>query len=231
MDEQILDFDGFGPQAVSYWNELQANNTKEFFAAHRDVYDDDIREPLERLLAEAADEFGDNGKVFRPHRDVRFSKDKSPYKLHCGAVIGEDAAGRTSGGTTSVFYTHVSASGLFTASGCYMMSRDQLQRFYAAIDDEQSGTELVRVVSDATAQGVDVGGSALKTAPRGYPADHPRIELLRHKSLTISQEFGPDNDFIFTADALHKITAVWRQAAPMNAWLATHVGPVQLAER
>ncbi len=118
----------------------------------------------------------------------------------------------------------ISAQGLFAASGIYLMTRDQLQRFYAAIDDKTTGKRLETLVAEARSAGLDVGGSALKIGPRGYAKDHPRIELLRHKSLTVSQTFGPDENWIFTPSALARVVALWRAAAPINAWLAEHVG-------
>lgn len=225
MDAPIPPFEGFGNQAISFWSYLEADNSKDFFAAHREVYDRDIRGPMERLLAHVSDEFGDNSKVFRPHRDVRFSKDKSPYKLHCGAVIGEDSSG------TSVYYVQVSAAGLFSAAGCYMMSRDQLQRFYAAVDDDATGAEVEQLVADARARELAVGGSALKTAPRGYSTEHERIELLRHKALTVAREFSAEESWLFTAVAADKITEVWRDAAPINAWLEHNVGSAEESSR
>ncbi|MGB3828169.1 MAG: DUF2461 domain-containing protein [Ornithinimicrobium sp.] len=218
MNETMPPFEGFGDQAISFWSQLEANNNRTFFTAHRDVYDHHIREPLERLLAQVGPEFGENGKVFRPHRDVRFSKDKSPYKLAGAAAIGDDS------GSCAVYYVQIGANGLFAASGIYLMTRDQLQRFYAAIDDEASGEELKSLVAQTRAKGAQVGGSALKTAPRGYSSDHPRVELLRHKSLTVAREYDPGHDWIFSAAALQKVTDLWREAAPINDWLAAHVG-------
>ncbi len=218
MSDQISPFDGFGDQAISFLTTLESNNNRDFFTANRDVYDDHIREPLERLLAEVSDEFGDSGKVFRPHRDVRFTKDKSPYKLSAAAAIGDNDE------SCAVFYVQIGAKGLFVASGIYMMTRDQLHRFYAAIDDDTSGERLESIVATSRAQGADVGGSGLKTAPRGFSKDHPRVALLRHKSLTVAREYGPEHDWIFHRDALAKVTGVWREAAPINEWLTQHVG-------
>jgi uncharacterized protein (TIGR02453 family) len=215
-------FAGFGPQAVSFWHELEADNSKAFFDAHREVYEADIREPLERLLGEVAPEFGD-GKVFRPHRDVRFSADKSPYKLHAGAVVGD-------GEHPVAFYAQVSGDGLLAASGYYRMSRDQLHRFLEAVADEETGPSLVDLVDSARAAGADVGGSELATAPRGYPRDHPRVELLRHKGLILSRAW-PERGWLQTREALRRVTDLWREAAEVNAWLDAHVGPAREQDR
>ncbi len=218
MNDQMPPFEGFGDRAISFWSELKANNNRDFFNAHRDVYDDHIREPLERLLDEVAAEFGANGKVYRPNRDVRFSKDKSPYKLSGAAAVGDDSE------TSSVYYVQISAEGLFVASGIYLMTRDQLRRFYTAVDDDASGRRLTTLVQQGRADGLDVGGSALKTAPRGYATDHPRVELLRHKSVTVARAFAPHHEWIFTRAALSRVTDLWRDAAPINDWLTAHVG-------
>lgn len=221
MGTPVDRFDGFGPQAVAFWHELAADNTKAFFDAHRDTYEQDIRLPLEQLLAEVAEEFGD-GKVFRPNRDVRFSADKSPYKLHAGAVIGADPD--AAGVVGAVYYLHVSGEGLFAASGYHEMSRAQVRRFYAAVDDDDAGPQVAALVQAARSSGGTVGGSALKTAPRGYPSDHPRVALLRHKGLTLSRSW-PEYQWLHTRAALRRVTGLWQDAADLNAWLARHVGP------
>lgn len=217
MEHDIEPFAGFGPRAVSFFQDLEDSNSKAFFDEHREVYESHVREPMERLLAEVAKEFGIDGKVFRPNRDIRFSKDKSPYKLHCGAVVGDDSPG------SPIFYTHVGTEGLRTASGYYRMSRDQVQRFYEAVDHDRTGPELQRLVEAARDDGIEVGGSVLKTSPRGYPNDHPRVELLRHKGLTLSRAW-PEYKWLQTREALRRITALWRDARPINDWLVEHVG-------
>lgn len=217
MDNGIDRFDGFGPQAVSFYRGLEQDNTKDWFDEHRSIYESDLREPLERLLAEVADEFGHDGKVFRPNRDVRFSKDKSPYKLNCSALVGDDQPG------TPVYYLQVGVDGLLSASGYHMMSRDQVQRFYEAVDDDDTGAEIQRLVEQARDAGLTVGGSELKTAPRGYPKDHARVELLRHKGLTLSRTW-PEYKWLQTREALRRVTGVWRAATPINEWLQAHVG-------
>lgn len=217
MDQDIEPFRGFGPGVVSFWHGLEDDNSTDFFHAHRDTYERDVREPMERLLAEVADEFGVDGKVFRPNRDVRFSTDKSPYKVHCGAVVGDGTP------ASPVYYTHVSGDGLLAASGYHRLSRDQVQRFYAAIDDDTTGPELVELVAAAREQGLSVDGSRLTTSPRGYANDHPRVELLRHKSLTVSTSW-PEYKWLQTREALHRVTGLWRAAAPINDWLVANVG-------
>lgn len=193
---------------------LEQDNSRTWFAAHRDVYEASVRGPLIALLDEVRDEFG-TAHVFRPHRDVRFAADKSPYKTNCAAVAH---------GPSAAYYLEVSADGLFAASGMYQMARDQLQRFREAVHADGPGERLVGLAAEAEAAGLAVHGEALKTAPRGYPRGHPRIRFLRHKGLMVADDVPP-GDVLRSRAALDHVTRVWRGAAGINGWLARHVGP------
>ncbi len=172
-----------------------------------------------RALLDALDPDPGAFHVFRPNRDVRFSADKSPYKTQHGA------AATSPGGTMR--YVHVSSDGLFIASGCYMLAPDQIARMRAAIDDERSGEELVALLPAVEEAGLEIGpggAPALKTAPRGYPKDHPRIALLRFKGL-VAFETVVDPGVVETAAALERVRGSWRAAEAMRGWLDAHVGP------
>ncbi|MFP5375752.1 MAG: DUF2461 domain-containing protein [Acidimicrobiia bacterium] len=166
-------FRGWPAEALEFFEGLEADNSRAYWQDHRAVYDAAVRGPMDELLAELAPEFGD-GKVFRPYRDVRFSADKSPYKTHLGAVLG--GAG----------YVQLSAEGLAAGLGYWHMSADQLDRFRRAVADDRTGEPLAAVARSLGRQGVELTSiESLKTAPRGYPKDHPRVELLRHKGLAV----------------------------------------------
>lgn len=210
-------FTGWPPEAFTFFAELEVDNSKAFWERNRATYNTAVRAPMEAFAATVESDYG-RMHIFRPYRDVRFSRDKSPYKTHCGAV--------TEGPGGEVFYTHVSADGLLAASGYHQMARDQLERYYAAVDDDRSGPELETIVA-RLARDYEVGGSALKTAPRGYPRDHPRVALLRHKGVTISRTF-PVEDWQSLPEAANQITAVWDAARPLNDWLNAQVGPSTL---
>jgi uncharacterized protein (TIGR02453 family) len=223
----IGDFEGFPPEAFDFYARLNDddNNSREWFDANREIYEHAVRIPMEALLSRADDDGWGDGKVFRPNRDVRFSKDKRPYKTHCGAVISfRDGTGRAS------YYAELNATGLRAGCGYWELSRDQLDRFRRAVDDDRRavdddrrGGELVQVAERAIAAGVEVTGSTLKRAPRGYPVDHPRIELLRHTRLAGTQSW-PIEPWTHTAAAYDRITGLWRAAQPIADWLEAHVG-------
>jgi uncharacterized protein (TIGR02453 family) len=212
-------FDGFPEHALDFYEGLEADNSRTYWQANKEVYDAQVRAPMQALLDDLAREFGP-GKIFRPNRDVRFAADKSPYKTHCGAVLAEH--GGQAGG-----YVQLSAQGLLVAGGYYSTASDQVERYRRAVADDIPGAALERVLGKLRRAGYDVRGNTLKTAPRGYPKDHPRIELLRHRSLYASRAWKPE-PWLHSADALREVRTAWRAFAPLNAWLADNVGPTAL---
>jgi len=197
---------------VEFFKGLQVNNSKGYWSARRAFYEASVREPMAGLLGELSGEFGP-GRISRPYRDVRFRADKSPYKTEIYATL--DRGG----------YVKFSADGLTAAVGYFMISAAQLERYRQAVDDETTGTQLVGVVERLRAEGLEVGGGqALKSAPRGYPRDHPRSELLRCKGL-ICWRHWPVAPWLHTAMAKDKVAGFLRTAAPLHHWLDQNVGP------
>ena len=181
-----------------------------------------MRGALEALLEELADDEGGRVKLSRPQRDTRFSPDKSPYKTRAYGVILDRPA------SVAALYVELSLDGLFAGTGYYGLATDQLARFRAAIDDEGSGAELEAIVAQVRATGVETFGAALKTAPRGYPRDHPRVGLLRHKMLVAGRRVAPGADGIARGAALDLCRTTWSACTAMNGWLDEHVGPSEL---
>ena len=211
-------FTGWPAAAITFYEGLEADNSKAYWQAHKATYEHDVLAPMEALLADVAGEFGES-RIFRPYRDTRFSADKSPYKTGIGATLA--ARG----------YVHFDADGLGVGSGFYMMAADQLERFRAAIDADGTGGELVALVDAARAQGLEVTAhDSLKSAPKGYPKDHQRIELLRQKGLIVWKHWTPAA-WLHTAKARQRVLDVLRAAGPVNGWLDANVGPSSLPDR
>jgi uncharacterized protein (TIGR02453 family) len=211
-------FRGWPPEAIPFFEGLEADNSKAYWTAHKAVYEDAVRGPLQALADEVRDEVGEL-RLFRPYRDVRFSKDKAPYKTQAYA------AGELEGG--SLVFVRISAAGLFVASGHYRPAADQLERFRAAVDDERTGSELEAVVAALRKEGYEIGGQELKVAPRGFARDHPRVELLRHKGITAGRTWAPAR-WLSTVKAKDRVLEGWRGAAPLHEWLDRNVGPSTL---
>lgn len=147
---------GFTDDAFSFYEGLQADNSKSYWTSHKDVYERHVREPLIELCAVLEDEFG-AVKLFRPYRDVRFSKDKSPYKTHQG------------GHTSEGFYLQVDADGLMVAGGMYAPTPDQLRRYREAAARHRRGRAPGHRGRPPRRRHGDRGRPAQDPAPRHAP--------------------------------------------------------------
>jgi uncharacterized protein (TIGR02453 family) len=213
-------FSGFPIEAFDFYARLEVDNSRPFWLANKAIYDHAVKGSFAALSDTIERQYGAL-HLFRPHRDVRFSKDKSPYKTAAGAVAESDGG--------SAWYVQVSAEGMFIGCGMYTMASDQLERWRAAIDHSRHGARIAAITADLRAKGYDLGAmESLKTAPRGYAKDHPRVELLRLKGLTMGRAH-PVAKWMHTGKARDRILAVWSDAKPMNDWLGRHVGPSELA--
>lgn len=173
---------------------------------------------MQSLLTELSDEFGPL-RMFRPNRDVRFSKDKSLYKVWTGATNEAHALGGIG------YYLEASATRIVTGYGAMLMAPDQLRRYRAAINDDSSGSEFEQLNHTLAAESLPISRAAeepLKTAPRGYSTVHPRIHYLRWKGAAIVQEWSR-SDWMHTPEPLAVIRRVWHGAEPLKYWLETYV--------
>jgi uncharacterized protein (TIGR02453 family) len=210
MDATGAVFDGFPVAALDFYDDLEMDNTRTFWNAHKEVYDASVRAPMTALVTALEPEFG-KAKVFRPYRDVRFAKDKTPYKTSQGAFV---ASGPSTG-----WYVQVGAAGVRVGVGFYEASSPRLAAIRSAIDDDRRGPALRRILNKLVKQGWELGGETLKTTPRGYDAGHPRIDLLRHKSMTLGRSYGFE-PVIHTGALLDLVRDDWRAATPFVRWVA-----------
>jgi uncharacterized protein (TIGR02453 family) len=207
-------FTGLPAEAFDFYDALAANNTRPWWQEHRGEYEQHVRAPLAALLAELEPEFG-SGHVYRPYRDARFSRDKTPIKDHQGAFVGlEDAVG---------YYVQVSAAGVMVAGGWYAPQGQQLVRFREAIEAGAAST-VRSMLHGLERQRWELDGRALKTRPRGVDPDHPDLDLLRFRALTAARHY-PVQEWLGTRKALTTVRRDWRQLRPLVEWLADHVGP------
>ncbi|MER7502922.1 DUF2461 domain-containing protein [Nonomuraea pusilla] len=216
-----MGFTGFPDEAFLYYEGLEADNSKTYFTRHRHLYEQAVRAPMEALAEELAGEFG-QATLFRPYRDVRYAKDKSPYKTHQGAFVDvEPGIG---------LYVEVSAAGLYVAGGCYTKAPDQVARYRAAVDDDLTGKPLAAITQALEEAGYELAGDRLKTRPRGFDDGHPRIALLRHRSLYAGVRFEPE-PWVLTGEVRDRVAAAWRAFGPLVDWLAAHVRGSELPPR
>jgi uncharacterized protein (TIGR02453 family) len=216
----VQSFEGFPSETFRWFAGLEADNSKRYFTANRDTYDRAVRGALEVMLEDFADELGGRVRMFRQHRDIRFSADKSPYKTATYGIVHAP-------GWPAALYAAVSARGLYAGTGYWRMARDQLERYRAAVIEDGTGEALAGAVSAVEREGLELGSPALKTAPRGMPRDHPRVALLRYKSLIAGRRLLPGPP-LATRTAFDHVASTWRDAEPLTSWLNSHVGPSTL---
>ena len=210
-------FRGWGPEALEFFEGLEADNSKSYWQKNKSTYETKVLSPMQELLAELEPEWGE-GRIFRPYRDIRFSADKSPYKTNIAAMVGPG-------------YVHLNADALGAGVGMYHMAPDQLERFRAAVADDRSGPHLEAIVADLRSARIDVTAhETLKTAPRGFPKDHPRVDLLKHKGL-ISWREWPAGPWLATRKARDRIVEFMERSKPLHAWLEANVGETTQPER
>ena len=206
-----MSFEGIPVAALDFYEDLEADNSKSFWLAHKHVYDEHVKAPLQALGTALEPEFG-APKLFRPYRDVRFSKDKTPYKTRQGIWFADTSC-----------YVHIAAPGLFVAAGYWQMSSAQVDRLRRAVADDIAGPALERAIAAVEKAKFAVGGERITRVPSGYDKEHPRVELLRHKTLVASRDFDCPA-WLSTARAKTEIAKAFRLCAPLVSWLDTHVG-------
>lgn len=206
---------GFSAAAARFFQDLEDDNSREFWLANADRYQREVKQPMTALL-ESLPERYQPFRLFRMNRDLRFTRDKSPYKTQQGAI--SEAEG-------SDYYLHLDGDGLLVAAGAYQMEPDQLERYRAAVDDDRLGRALERILADLEQQeiGTAMGMAALKTAPRGYAKDHPRIDLLRRKGLVGSRSLTGAG--LRDGDGVRDfVVETFTGCELLVGWLATYVG-------
>ena len=201
--------------ALEFLRELEANNDRDWFKANRSRYDEDLVAPARELAAR----LGHLGEahLFRPYNDTRFHM-RPPIKEQLGLAIGYGGAGG--------YYVELSLDGLLVAAGLHRPASDQLERFRAAIDDGRRAAAFERAVGSAEAAGLEVPPPGLKRAPRGYPQDHPRIDRLRLKEITLYSRH-PLEPWLHEPRCDEVIAEQLEAARPLVSWLGKHVGPSQ----
>jgi uncharacterized protein (TIGR02453 family) len=208
-------FRGFPSEAIEFLRELEANNDRDWFKANRARYDEQLVAPATAL----GEDLSDLGRphLFRPWNDTRFHA-APPIKEHVGLAVGYEGAGG--------FYVELSLDGVLVAAGLHNPASDQVERLRRGIDSGRSAATLTRAIASAEAGGLELNEPDLVRGPRGYPPDHPRMELLRRRRVVVTRrhEIGA---WIHRPAAGKRIRAELDAAQPLVRWLRKHVGASQ----
>ena len=211
-----MTFSGFNPDAMSFFQELAGNNNRGWWLANKSRFEANVRGPLLALMEQLGSDYG-TLKTFRPNRDTRFGANKDPYKEQISFVAY--------GASGTACYLELSATGMFVGGGYWQPGKDQLERFRNLVDDSRLVGDLEATLDQLGESGYVISqDSALKTSPRGFDPKHPKIELLRLKSLAVGKTI-PISAWFFTPDALIRIKREWDTVMTWNEWLISSIGP------
>ena len=237
------EFRGFRPAALTFLRALKRNNTREWFQAHRDDYEGEVRGPLIALVeemdvrfAELAPEIVGDPKrsLFRIHRDVRFSSDKSPYKTNAACWFYHGDAGRGVGSAAphggAGFYFHMEPGESMIGGGIWMPPRPTLTRLREQIDEKHAS--LRRILREPTLKkrfGALDESAMLTRMPRGYADDHSAADLMRHQSFTVGRMLTDVE--LFSPRLADLLARDYARLVPFVRWFNGALGLRTLARR
>lgn len=213
-------FPGFSKSAISFLRDLKANNTREWFNENKRTYEKELKIPASAFTEEMVGELegltnlSHTSKIYRIHRDVRFSKDKTPYNthLHIGFTPRSNKA------TPPCWFFGLDTEKLTLGAGTFAFDKADLERFRARISGPD-GTKFAKLLSGLEGKGVRISQPELKRVPSGYPKDHAQEEHLRRKGLTTWIDLG-DPDLATREDLILSCRSSFEKMKPVVDWLA-----------
>jgi len=201
-------FTGFPPEAFTFFANLAKHNDRDWFHAHKHVYEQACRDPMKALMAAIDPPFG-AGWMSRINNDMRFNRDRAPYKTRIEAGV-------------KGHYVSVGAQGMYVGTGIYKPEPAALRQLREAMAADASGRKLQTIVTALRRKGYTVSTHESSAGPpRGYPADHPRIELLKMKDIHAGRTFEPS--VLSSAKALAHVKKAMADLKPFREWVQRYV--------
>jgi len=220
------EFNGFPKQCISFFRNLKKNNTKEWFADHRGEYDEHVLAPSRAFVVAMGDRLKDlspyvhaeskvNRSLFRIHRDIRFSKDKSPYKTHMGIWFWEGSRQRME---CSGYYFHVDPPNLLLGVGIYMFPKPMMKAYRDSVVHPEHGPALAKAVDAVTGKDYKPGGRHYKRVPSGYDVDHENAEYLLYNGFHMGAEKKIPAE-LHSPELVEYCFERYREMYPVHQWL------------
>lgn len=225
-------FNGFSKETVSFFKGLKKHNTRDWFEAHRPVYETHVMGPAKSFVVALGEKLKTiaprvhaipqiNKSIFRLNRDTRFSMDPTPYKTNLGIYFWEGGAVKMEG---VGFYFHLEPPDIMLGSGAYMFSDKQITRYRRAAVDPKLGKELTKIAAMVSAlEGWELGGKHYKRVPAGFDSDHPNAPLLLHNGLYAGFDTAIPEEF-FSARLIDYCFDRYAPLLPLHRWLVKATG-------
>ena len=220
-------FNGFPKDCMHFLEDLEQNNDREWFNTHKTMYEKNVLAPARLYVAAMGERLQRvipgiqaipmvDKSIFRIHRDTRFSTDKQPFKTHVGIFLWEGEGKKLD---ASGFYLHIEKDKLLIGGGIHIFSPPLLVRYRECVDNAKRGGRLKTILDKGQQHfGADLDTDTYKRVPRGYPADHPRADLLKKKGVTLGETTAIPPE-LHTPDALDYIYARFEKIVPLHRWL------------
>ena len=225
----MYEFKGYSEEGLSFLSTLAKNNNRDWFIERKEIFQKEVQIPTQDFVFVLGQRLHSisprlaydtrldgRGSIMRIYRDVRFSKDKSPYKTYVGITFWE---GQSKKESISGFFIRIEPSGVEVYAGKHMFEKQRLQAFRRAVLDDELGSELEKIIDSINGlEGYEIGGIHYKRVPQGYDKEHERSDLLRHNGLwarapRIGSEILERSEFV---DICYEHCA---QMAPVHRWL------------
>jgi uncharacterized protein (TIGR02453 family) len=224
-------FNGFNRKTFKFFKDLEENNTREWFEEHRSIFEKNVMEPAQEFVMEMGERLKSispkivaipktDKSIFRIYRDVRFSKDKTPYKTHLGIFFWEGPRKKLG---NPGYYLQLDKSSILIAGGLYTLPSDLLKLYRDAVSDSQKGTEIAKILKKVTKNpSYKLGGTHYKRVPKGYDPGHANLDLLLHNGLYVYYE-GPIPKEVYSSDFLDYSFGIFKDMLPLHNWLRDNI--------
>jgi uncharacterized protein (TIGR02453 family) len=220
----------FPKQTANYLNKLSKNNNRKWFEANRAIYNSDFLEPAIQFVVEMGEKLlildpelvampKIDKSIFRLHRDVRFSKNKDPYKTNAGLYFWNGKAKKME---SSGFYFHLEPKKYGLGVGMHIFPKQIIKSYRDAVADPTKGKELDQIVKRLLKKGCDVGGKNYKRIPRGYDVNSPYAEYLLHDGVFAWYE-GKSLIELSGSDVIYKVFKIFKDMLPLHQWFVKYV--------
>jgi uncharacterized protein (TIGR02453 family) len=228
-----MSFKGFGPGALGLLGDLAEHNDREWFAANKECYERDLLDPERDFVNAIGTAFASRDErvqavpavdksIFRIHRDIRFSKDKSPYKTYSDMFFWVGSPRKSAPG----YFLRLSPGEIWVGCGAHSLTDEQLRRYRVAVLDGLHGQWLEHIFEDLTAKGYEIGESTLKRVPAGFDAQHPRADYLKFTVVHAIAKVSPPPEMA-GPEFVDWCMAHFIDTKPLVDWLAEQLGGAQ----
>jgi len=227
---KLENFNGFTKETFKFFKDLENNNTREWFEENRAVYEKNVMEPAQEYVMTMGERLKSispkivaipktDKSIFRIYRDVRFSKDKIPYKTHLGIFFWEGPRKKLG---NPGYYLQLDKSSVLIAGGLYTFPSELLKPYRDAVSDSIKGAEIAKILKRVTNPSYKLGGSHYKRVPRGYNPENPNADLLLHNGLYVYYE-GPIPEEVYSRDFLDYSFGIFKDILPLHTWLRDNI--------